>query len=94
MGGETSALLAADGRRLLIGGAGVRWLDTSTLEVSATALDSWTVTGLAMSGDGKRIYALSDSGQVAAIDSAAHVAGTFDSGVAHATGLLSVQRFS
>lgn len=94
MRGGTSALVSFDGRALLIGGAGVRWLDTSTLRVSATALTSWAITGLAMPADGRGIYALSDSGKVAAVDSAGHVASTFDSGVAQPIALLSVQRFS
>jgi hypothetical protein len=89
MGAGTTALMSADGRSLLIGGNGVRWLDTNSLQVAATALPTWTVTGLAAGADGKTVYAISDSGQIAALDGTGHVLDRFDSGVSFASALFS-----
>jgi hypothetical protein len=89
MKGGTSAVLTADGRSLLIGGAGVEWLGTDNLHVYATALQSWKVSGLTASSDGKTLYALSQSGKIAELDAAGHVLGTFDSRVSPASALFS-----
>jgi len=90
----TSAVVTDDGRSLLIAGQGVRRLNASTLQVTATALDSWNVTGLAASTGGKAIYAISDSGRVAALDPSGHVTMTLDSGLGYAGGLRGSAIFS
>jgi len=94
MRGGTSAVVTSDGRSLLIAGEGVRRLNASTLQVTATALESWNVTGLAASTGGKAIYAISDSGRVAALDPSGHVTMTLDSGLGYAGGLRGSAIFS
>ena len=93
--GATSTLLTRDGASLLVGGSGgVRRIELNALHIVNTVLEKWTVTGLASSADGKTVYALSDSGQVAQLDTSGHVITTFDSGVNGAAALAGVQRFS
>ena len=88
LSGPTSAVLTPDGATLIVGGhGGLRWIAVNSLRTTATALESWTIVGLLLAGDGKTIYAVSDSGQVARLDAAGHVISTFDSGLGYAGGL-------
>jgi hypothetical protein len=55
------------------------WIDTKGLHAGTRLLTDWTVTSLAMSPDGKVLWALSDAGRIAEIDMPSRrVAATFD----------------
>jgi hypothetical protein len=88
-------MLTGDGMRLIVAGSGgIRWLDVSTLKTVATALPARTVAGIALSPDGKTVYAVSDSGQVTQLDSGGNVVSTFDPGVGKPIALLGVRAIS
>jgi hypothetical protein len=64
--GLGGAVLSADGRTLVVtGSAGVVWVDTETMRKSRHELDTWRVWGLALSPDGKMLYAVNDAGMIA-----------------------------
>jgi hypothetical protein len=91
--GDTSEVLTADGKALIVAGrGGVQWLHANNLRVFAATLDSWTVAGLAPAPGGGRVYAVSDTGEVALLDASGHTMATFDSGLGAAAALLSVER--
>ncbi len=95
LSGPTSAVLTPDGATLVVGAqGGVRWMSVSGWKTTASALDSWAIVGLVPAGDGKTIYAVSDSGQVARLDAAGHVISTFDSRLGYAGGLRGSTIFS
>ena len=94
MAAAAGTTLTPDGTHLVVAGAGVRWLDSSTLKTTATALGGWTVAGDAFTPDGGSLYVVSNSGQVAHLSPTGSVLATFDSGLGAAASLLSVQRFS
>jgi len=95
LSGSTSAALTPDGATLIVGArGGLRWISVNSLKTTATGLESWTVAGLLLAGDGKTIYAVSDSGRVARLDAAGHVISTFDSGLGYAGGLRGSAIFS
>ncbi len=86
------AAFTQDGTRLIVAGAGgVRWLDVSTLHTVATALPTWTIASIAMSPDGKALYAVSGSGEIAELDGAGKVIGTFEPGLGRPILLMGVQ---
>jgi DNA-binding beta-propeller fold protein YncE len=91
--GDTGASAAmVIGRELVAGGpAGLVWIDTSSLRVTRRALDGWNVAGVGLSPDGKTLYAVGDSGRVAAISVATgDVTGTFDPGTGRPLALMRV----
>jgi hypothetical protein len=94
MRASAGTLVTPDGRWLIVAGTGIRWLDANTLRMTASALPSWNIVGLANSADGKAIYAISDSGQIAQLDGAGRTVTTFDSATAHPGGLLGSAFFS
>jgi len=66
--GVGGAVLTADGRTLVVtGSAGLLWVDTATMKSARHELDSWFVSSLALSPDGKMLYAVSDSGMIAEV---------------------------
>ena len=77
------AVTSADGQVLaMAGSAGITWIDTATLKPVAQALGSWTVRSLAISPDGRTLYAVNDQGAVAELSmSARSVTTTFDPGI-------------
>ena len=87
------AVVSADGQTLAIAGAaGIVWLDTSTLTVRGHALDTWTVRSLALSPDGRKLYAVNDMGALAELSMAGRtVTTTFDPGIAHPIALMRVE---
>ena len=64
--GISGAVLSADGKTLVVtGAAGVLWVDTATMQSVRHELDDWLVASLALSPDGKMLYAVSDAGMIA-----------------------------
>ncbi|HEV2140073.1 MAG TPA: hypothetical protein VGT01_02690 [Candidatus Dormibacteraeota bacterium] len=75
--GGNTAVVTADGRWLVTAGSsGLMWIDTSNLTVRKQALTDWQVWSIALSPDGRAIYAVSDTGGIAQVSMAA---GTVDS---------------
>lgn len=86
-----AAVFTHDGTRLMVAGAaGIRWLDASTLQTVAIALQPWNVAGITLSADGKTVYAVSAPGQVAELDSTGRVVATFEPGLGTPWGLMGV----
>ena len=90
------AVVSGDNGTLVIAGAtGIEWVDTSTLTVRGRALDGWTIRSLALSPDGRTLYAIDDRGAVAEVSMASHQVGTtFDPNVAHPIALMRVEPIS
>ncbi len=66
--GSNAAILSPDGRDLVTTGpTGIMWIDTRTLTVGMHALAGWNVWSLALSPDGRMVYAVSDTGRIAAV---------------------------
>lgn len=64
----SGAVLSADGKTLVVtGAAGVLWVDTSTMKSVRHELNDWLVASLALSPDGKMLYAVSDTGMIAEV---------------------------
>jgi DNA-binding beta-propeller fold protein YncE len=78
--GIDAAVLSADGKMLVAGGtSGLVWIDTSSLQAQKVSLSDWHVSSLALSPDGKTLFAVDDSGKVAEVAmSSGAVAATFD----------------
>jgi hypothetical protein len=87
------AVVSADGHTLAIAGStGIVWLDASTLTVIGHALDTWTVRSLALSPDGRTLYAVNDRGAVAELSMAGRtLTTTFDPSIAHPLALMRVE---
>lgn len=91
--GGDGAVLSPDGRTLVISGAtGVVWIDTANLQATGRQLDGWTVWSLALSPNGKNLYAVSDGGMIAEMSmTGAHEASTFAGGPGQPMALIRVQ---
>lgn len=90
--GSGGAVVSRDGTSLaMAGGAGVEWIDTSTMRPTAHALPSWVVWGLGLSPDGRSVYAVKDSGQIAELSPEGAVLSMFDPHVGHAMALMRVE---
>jgi hypothetical protein len=64
--GPSGAVLSLDGNTLvMVGSSGVAWVDTASLKVLTRQLTTWTVWSISASADGKVVYAVSDSSQIA-----------------------------
>jgi hypothetical protein len=64
--GVGSSALSPDGQTFVItGDSGVMWLDTASLHVTRRALSGWKLWSLAVSPDGKLLYAVSSGGVIA-----------------------------
>ena len=87
------AVVSADNHTLALAGAsGVMWLDTFTLTATAEALPGWTVRSLALSPDGKTLYAVNDMGELAELSMATRaVISTFNPVVDHPIALMRVE---
>ncbi|MHB8686780.1 MAG: beta-propeller fold lactonase family protein [Candidatus Dormibacteraceae bacterium] len=91
--GAGATVVSLDGKTLVTtSSTGIAFVDARSLQAGSHALTSWTVVGLALSPDGKVLYALGDSGNVAEISMATRqVATTFGSGAGHALALMRVE---
>jgi hypothetical protein len=90
--GSNAAVLSPDARWLIAAGSsGVVWIDTTTLAVRMQALTSWHVWTLGLSPDGSDVYAVSDSGHVAALEATTgRVISTFDTSFGRPIALMRV----
>jgi hypothetical protein len=91
--GTGAAVVSPDGKTLVTtSSSGIAFIDTGSLQASAHALTNWTVWSLALSPDGKVLYALGDSGKIAEISMAGRqVAATFDPGAGNPLTLMRVE---
>ena len=90
--GANAAVITPDGKTLVTAASsGIVWIDTKALHASTRALTDWTVWSLALSSDGKVLYALSDSGKIAEISmSSRQVGATFNPGAGNPMALMRV----
>jgi WD40 repeat protein len=91
--GTGAAVVSPDGKTLVTtSSSGIAFIDTASLQASAHALTNWTVWSLALSPDGKVVYALGDSGKIAEISMVSRqVAATFDPGAGIPLTLMRVE---
>jgi hypothetical protein len=90
--GLGGAVLSPDGRTLVVsGGSGVTWVDTATLTNRRHELASWRVWSLALSPDGKVLYAVNDAGMIAELPMAGGAGKTFGGAPGQPMGLLRVE---
>ena len=90
--GAGATVISPDGRTLVTAGSsGLVWVDTSTLKPRLTSLSEWHVWSLALSSDGKALYAMTESGQIAEISMASGaVTSRFDTNAGKPMALMRV----
>ncbi len=90
--GANAEVISPDGKTLVTAASsGIVWIETKGLHAGTRALTDWTVWSLALSPDGKVLYALSDSGKIAEISmSSRQVGATFDPGAGNPMALMRV----
>ena len=78
--GAGAAVLSPDSNTLVAAGAsGLVWLDTSTLKPRMTSLSGRHVSSLALSPDGRSLFAVADNGEIAEVSMASReVTSQFD----------------
>lgn len=90
--GAGDAVVSPDGHVLSVaGGAGVEWVDTGSMLATAQALPSWTVWSLGLSPDGRSLFALKDSGQIAELSPDGVVLSMFDPNAGRPMALMRVE---
>ena len=91
VGGDVS-VLSADGRTLVTAGSsGIVWVDTGSLQKRRQALPDWEVWGLGLTPDGKIVYAVKNSGQIAEVSmSSGRVGSIFDPVAGSPTAILGI----
>jgi hypothetical protein len=89
-GGAGAAIVV--GTTLIAGGpGGLVWIDASSLRLTGRSLDGWHVAGVGLSPDGKSIYAVADSGRIAAVSIATReVTAMFDPAAGRPLALMRV----
>jgi len=92
-GAPAGAVVSADNHTLALASAsGVMWMDTITLTATGEALPGWTVRSLALSPDGKTLYAVNDKGELAELSMAERsVISVFGPVVDHPIALMRVE---
>lgn len=90
--GANAAVVSPDGKTLATASSsGIVLIETKGLRVRAHALTDWTVWSLALSPDGKVVYALSDSGKIAEVSmESGKVGAAFDPGAGFPMGIMRV----
>jgi hypothetical protein len=78
--GSNAAVISRDGKTLVTAAAtGIEWVDTGSLATRMQALGDWHIWSLALSPDGRLLYAVGDNGHIAEVSMATgEVAHTFD----------------
>lgn len=90
--GGNAAAVSPDGRTLVIAGkSGLVWIETTTMKARDRQLSNWRVWSLGMSPDGSTVYAVNDSGMIAALPMAGtHSATTFGGAAGQPLALIRV----
>lgn len=90
--GTNATVLSLDEKTLVTAsGSGIVWIDTKTLHARMRALNEWRVGSLALTPDGKVLYALSSSGKIAEVSmESGKVGATFDPGAGYPMALMRV----
>jgi hypothetical protein len=66
--GSNASAVSLDGKTLITAGStGIVWVDTASLQTRASALAGWRIGGLGLTPDGRTLYALNDSGEIAEV---------------------------
>jgi hypothetical protein len=74
--GLNAAVVSPDGKTLVTAAStGIVWLDTDGMRTRARALGDWHVWSLALTPDGRTLYALSDGGPIAEVSMASATVG-------------------
>ena len=90
--GSGDVVVSPDGKALAIGGAGgLQWIDTATMGTTSRALPSWAVASLGLSPDGRSLYAVRVSGEVAELSPNGSVVSTFDPQLGRPMALMRVE---
>mgnify|MGYP001791722642 CR=1 FL=1 len=91
--GANGAAVTADGKTLVaLGGHGVTWIDTASLQATDRQLIDWTVWSIALSPNGDNLYAVSDGGVIAEVSmTGSHASTTFSGGLGQPMAVLRVQ---
>jgi hypothetical protein len=90
-GGPSTVVSQDDKTLVTAGSSGLVWIDTSDLHVRQRALGEWRVASLALSPDGKVLYALNDIGLIADVSMESGAFGTkFDPGTGFGLGIMRV----
>jgi hypothetical protein len=93
--GISGAVLTPDGKTLVVTGAtGVLWVETATMQSGRHELDDWRVASLALSPDGKMLYAVADGGMIAELPMAGGPGVRFAGAQGQPLGLVRVEAVS
>lgn len=92
--GSSAATVSADGKTLITsGGTGLVWLDTDSFRTRTQALAGWGIWSVALTPDGRTLYALSDSGHIAELSMASGSEVTkFNPAAGHPVALMRVAK--
>ena len=90
--GFNASIVSPDGKTLITAAStGIVWVDTTSLQTRASALDGWHVWSLGLTPDGRTLYALNDDGQIAEVAAAsASVGARFNPGAGQPIALMRV----
>jgi hypothetical protein len=90
--GPNAAVLSDDGKSLVVAGStGLAWIDTARLAIRFQILTDWRIWSLALSPDGKTLFAVNDDGRIAEVMMySAQVTSTFDPSVGRPMALIGV----
>jgi hypothetical protein len=90
--GPNTATLSDDGTSLVVAGStGLVWIDTSRLAIRFQVLPDWRIWSLALSPDGKTLFAVNDDGRIAEVMMySSQVTSTFDPSVGKPIALMRV----
>jgi hypothetical protein len=90
--GPNTAVLSDDGKSLVVAGStGLVWIDTERLATRFQILPDWRIWSLALSPDGKTLFAVDDDGRIAEVTMySAQVTSTFDPSVGRSMALIRV----
>ncbi len=91
--GPNGAVLSPDAKTLVVSGAtGVMWIDTTSFRALGHQLADWRVWSLGLSPNGTMLYAVNDSGMIAAMAmTGAHAATTFTGAAGQPVALIRVE---
>jgi hypothetical protein len=91
--GQTGGVaVSPDGKWLAMAGAtGIDWVDATTLQPAGHFLAGSTVSSLAMTADGRTLYAVRDSGDIVSLSATGGPLGSFDPQAGQPIALMRVE---